>query len=881
MRAILFACLLVPLAHAEPPLAARYRLTVPSEGLASIDLTPLRGRLPMPLARLRLRRGETALPLWHLGADPATVTSASRLLIAGRAGDALLLDVLGADASSPRFTALQPAAGGVSRLMLRERFAERRWLRTGPALPMPGEPGPRLLVRPLLEPLVAWEWARLAPGKPLELALPLGFAPVAGHGQLALRMRAASAEDRVFVDALIGGKRVGQLTARSDERASGSWVIAGFERLAREPLVLVNRGAGAVMLRDVQVTYEAQLRARQGRMALSLDAPARRALRLSGWPAGAEVLLASADARSSLRARADRRGEVTLPAGAGAGRWLGSAAGALPRLTPTLTPAPSARDADWLAICPAGLRAALAPLVVHRRAEGLRTAVVDPAAIYAYFGDGRPRAEALRAYLAFALRRWERPPRYVLLVGDASADPACGGDAEAAALALPTIAVHTAYSGRTASDLRIADVDGDHQPDVSIGRMPVRSAEQLAAIVRKTIRYETGLAGRGASEGEWRRRISFVTGPGRFGRGADAFLEQLVSRMIAGGLPAWYALDVTYANARSPYCPSPAAFGAVARQRLRDGCLVYCYIGHGHRQGFDRLRVGDKRYPVLSVADLPKLAAPGGRADVSIAVAIACSTAHFDDVGRERRVSICEALVRSAGGPVATVGSTRISHPYANAILGRELIAAISAARAEPADDPAALAPARLGPLLDRARRQLLAPPRDVARLAIEVGARVFIGEGPSLRRLREEQLHLYVLFGDPALRLRVPRAAVTLTAPRRAALGDTIRLDGRTPLTTGQLELTLVIRRDRTLAAMPAADPGDPEAMMARYRAANRKIAARWQLPIRDGAVASELTLPRDIPTGSYHLVAVARDGDELAVGARPITLGPVGRRD
>ena len=70
-------------------------------------------------------------------------------------------------------------------------------------------------------------------------------------------------------------------------------------------------------------------------------------------------------------------------------------------------------------------RAALEPLVAARQKQGLRVAVVDVEQVYDTFSDGEPGPEAIRAFVQYANSHWPAPaPRYLLLVGDASYDPA-------------------------------------------------------------------------------------------------------------------------------------------------------------------------------------------------------------------------------------------------------------------------------------------------------------------------------------------------------------------------------------------------------------------------------------------------------------------------
>ena len=93
-------------------------------------------------------------------------------------------------------------------------------------------------------------------------------------------------------------------------------------------------------------------------------------------------------------------------------------------------PAPSSlrstqNQADYLLIAPRAFLTAAEPLLQRRHDQGLTTRAVAFEEISDEFGHGQPSAEAIQSFLAFAFQSWARPsPRYVLLLGDSSYDPA-------------------------------------------------------------------------------------------------------------------------------------------------------------------------------------------------------------------------------------------------------------------------------------------------------------------------------------------------------------------------------------------------------------------------------------------------------------------------
>lgn len=150
--------------------------------------------------------------------------------------------------------------------------------------------------------------------------------------------------------------------------------------------------------------------------------------------------------------------------------------------------------ADLLIVTTDALAPALEPLVAARQAEGLRVAVVPVAEIYDEFGAGAASPESIQAFVAYAHETWQTPqPRYLFLVGDATSDyQNYLGLAPANIVPAPMVAV--SYSGETASDARLADVDGDTRPDLAVGRWPVDSATAVESLVARTLAYEGGTA---------------------------------------------------------------------------------------------------------------------------------------------------------------------------------------------------------------------------------------------------------------------------------------------------------------------------------------------------------------------------------------------------
>ena len=193
---------------------------------------------------------------------------------------------------------------------------------------------------------------------------------------------------------------------------------------------------------------------------------------------------------------------ITLgdPSGGGPRRYHVAAEGAIrapDRVRPPedlwgFRAAGGATGANYLIITHPAFADALGPLIDLRRSQGLTVAVVNVLGIYDACGDGRPDPEAIRRFIADAYANWNPRPVYVLLVGDGSFDPKQYRSESPPTYIPPYLLDVGPAGGETAADNRYACVDGDDNlPDLLLGRLPVKTADEARAIVQKIVDYET------------------------------------------------------------------------------------------------------------------------------------------------------------------------------------------------------------------------------------------------------------------------------------------------------------------------------------------------------------------------------------------------------
>ncbi|MBI4817189.1 MAG: hypothetical protein HY791_13080 [Deltaproteobacteria bacterium] len=145
-------------------------------------------------------------------------------------------------------------------------------------------------------------------------------------------------------------------------------------------------------------------------------------------------------------------------------------------------------DAKYLVIAHEQFTGGLTDLVSAKQAQGLTVKVVDVADVYAQFNHGVVDPEAIRLYVAHAQRNMGT--EYVLLVGGDTYDYFDNLGVGSVSF-IPTPYAKTSQFVRYApADTLLADVNQDGSPDVALGRLPVRTAAELASVIAKTVGFD-------------------------------------------------------------------------------------------------------------------------------------------------------------------------------------------------------------------------------------------------------------------------------------------------------------------------------------------------------------------------------------------------------
>jgi hypothetical protein len=297
----------------------------------------------------------------------------------------------------------------------------------------------------------------------------------------------------------------------------------------------------------------------------------------------------------------------------------------------------SSQGADLLIITHRNFLGAAATLRAHRQRQGYAVAVIEVEDIYDEMFNGNKSPLAIREFLTFARTTWKRAPRFVLFLGDASFDSrnymGLGNND-----LVPT-KLFDSFFMEAGTDDYFADSNDDGLPELALGRLPVRTAQDAAAMVAKVIRYDQGstpdemLLVAGANDG-----YDF--------EGATTALRPLVTAEVRINQLNRGETDVASAKAK--------LLDAINR-----GQKIVNYVGHGS--------VDQWKADLLTVND----GAGMQNSDrLAIFIMMTCLNGYFNDASID---SLSETLLRPNGGAAAVWASTGMCLPDGQALMNQEL----------------------------------------------------------------------------------------------------------------------------------------------------------------------------------------------------------------
>ncbi len=517
-----------------------------------------------------------------------------------------------------------------------------------------------------------------------------------------------------------------------------------------------------------------------------------------------------------------------------------------------------ATSADYLAIGPRNFGTAMSDFLAYRAGtDGLQTRYIAIEDIYNSFALGIQDPLAIRRFLKHTHTDWPgEKPSYCLLVGDGTNDYLNVTGRNSVNYVPPYIIINDAPVSDESyvyfSDRAVLDAEGNTQdnplPDMLIGRWPVKTASEIAAITTKIKAYESA-----DNLGQWRSRVMMVADDEFGDRNTLSVREDFHikdAEDIATAIPSRFNVQKVYLTEypfENPSCYQPQASGCrkpSAKEAiisgLNEGVLVFDYLGHGNPDLLAHERVFERE------TDLPRLV---NSETPAAFLTFSCSIGFFDDPESE---GMSEELLRMpGGGAVAVVSATRIAAALANADLNEVVF-----------------------DLLFR-------------RGVVGVGAAVYTGK--LLRQYTEPNCRLfencnippcpcqndrgYILMGDPAMRLGEPILRVNFTdiSPDSLSALTPVQVRGQIADTSGNLQTAFDGTLFVTIRDVPRRRvyPIDEELSVS-YDLAGGTLF-RGQVAVNDGEFSFSFIVPKDIAYGQMgaSIMGHAVGGDAMANGS------------
>lgn len=274
----------------------------------------------------------------------------------------------------------------------------------------------------------------------------------------------------------------------------------------------------------------------------------------------------------------------------------------------------------------------------YRRNQGFTVKVVDVADIFDEFNYGVLSADSINSFLNYAKNNWSTQPNYVLLIGDGSYDSR-NYEGRGYWNMVPPKMVNTLYT-EAPSDEALADFDGDGLAELSIGRIPTRTAADITTVLNKTINFETA-----AMQSLNRGAIFAYDAPVGFDFAA---MSLLLRNELSASMPA-VMVDKVTSNATT------------MTNEINVGRYVVNWAGHGSTGLW-----GYTGPYLLSVTNVPSLT--NGNDKWSLFIMLTCLNGYF--IGNNE--SMAELLVKSpTGGAAASWASTGKTTPDVQLIMGQ------------------------------------------------------------------------------------------------------------------------------------------------------------------------------------------------------------------
>ena len=499
---------------------------------------------------------------------------------------------------------------------------------------------------------------------------------------------------------------------------------------------------------------------------------------------------------------------------------------------------------DFVIVAPDAFRSAAEELAEHRRRDGLDVLVTDIREIYNEFSGGLVDVRGLRDYLRFLYDRGNeagKPLRYALLFGDGHYDYrnlGSGDDLAVFANWIPPYETEESFhpiESYTSDDyFGLLDADegiwewpgnsrlvGRERVDIGIGRFPVQTPEEAAAMVAKIKHYEDP-----ATYGSWRKQYLLVADdaynaqravkehiPDLHTQNTDVVAELLAREYPQIDLHKVYG--ISYKRVFSNGWRLPIMEGHIL-SNLNDGVLVMNYSGHGGERALAQERI-------FTLEDGQELR---NYDRLPLFITATCSYGWWDLSGRQSAAEVL--LLNERGGAIALMTTVRLVYTSTgldelnvglNRALNKELF--------KPAQDGR---PRRLGDIMVSTKNTQ-----------------------PGLQANNRK----FSLLGDPTLRLGYPSREAVVEQVNGTPVEDTpalraldeVTIEGTVRTTAGTVDSAFEGQAHFVVFdAERRVNVPDRFAMPRDYYTVRDDLLWRGVVPVTSGRFTATFVMPKDI---------------------------------
>lgn len=306
--------------------------------------------------------------------------------------------------------------------------------------------------------------------------------------------------------------------------------------------------------------------------------------------------------------------------------------------------------AEYVIITHPDFREAAERLAAHRREhDGFTTAVIDIQAVYDLFNHGIPHIRAIPAALRHIWTEWPEPRlRYVALMGDASWN---WHQVESGTVTFIPTQFFSGHTIEFASDNEFAFLTDDSIPTVAIGRIPVSTADEAAAVVDKLIAFDQTIS-EPIVDNDWRSRILFAASSDPdFHR----FLDDTVDTHVEGK----FDVSRVYAYGDTVMDCTQSIIDTV-----NSGISFLSFVGHGSRYAWQTAMARPTRSVDYRANFNPQMIEElTNGTQLPLVFGITCFTNNFDNP--DPRNCIGEMLLlHPGGGAIAIIATSSYSFVF-------------------------------------------------------------------------------------------------------------------------------------------------------------------------------------------------------------------------